>query len=145
MAKQRIRKTVFNKKDFDKVIDRKFNTFLQPEDAQDPMSISEFFVEYDRLFFDIPPGTNTSGKNTAGTDTSGNVSEETLPGTDAYREAFESHAYLIARSSELVDFDKDTTDIQPLLDEIAQLRNQNLEQAQDIIELQTQIAARGGE
>ena len=44
-----------------------------------------------------------------------------------------------------MDFDKDTEDIQPLLDEIAQLRNQNLEQANQIIELQTQIAERGGE
>ena len=44
-----------------------------------------------------------------------------------------------------MDFEKDTEDIQPLLDEIAQLRNQNLEQAGQIIELQTQIAAAGGE
>jgi len=80
------------------------------------MSVEEFFVEYDRLFYDIPP--------------EGEV---------------DSHRFLITRSSELVDFEKDTEDIQPLLDEIAQLRNQNLEQAGQIIELQTQIAAQGGE
>lgn len=116
MAKQRISKTVFNKDNFDKVIDRNFSTYLQPPAEEDEMSIEEFFVEYDRLFYDIPP--------------EGEI---------------DSHRFLIVRSSELVDFDKDTEDIQPLLDEIAQLRNQNLEQAGQIIELQTQIAARGGE
>lgn len=147
MAKQQIRKTVFDKSDFDKVIDRKFSTYAQPEDPDDPMTVSEFFEEYERLFFDIPPGTNTSGTNTSGTTGEGGLgsTEELIPGTDAYIDAFNSHAYIIKRSSELVDFDKDTEDIQPLLDEIAQLRNQNLEQANEIIDLQTQIAARGGE
>ena len=80
------------------------------------MTVEEFFVEYNRLFYDIPP--------------EGDI---------------DSHRFIINRSSELVDFEKDTEDIQPLLDEIAQLRNQNLEQAGQIIELQTQIAAAGGE
>ena len=116
MAKQRISKTVFDKENFDKVIDRSFKEYLQPAAEEDEMSVEEFFVEYDRLFYDIPP--------------EGEV---------------DSHRFLITRSSQLVDFEKDTEDIQPLLDEIAQLRNQNLEQAGQIIELQTQIAAQGGE
>ena len=116
MAKSRISKTVYDKDNFDKVIDRSFNNYLQEEGTAEPMSIGEFFVEYERLYYDIPT-----------------------------EEDVESHLYLIKKSSELVDFDKDTEDIQPLLDEIAQLRNQNLEQANQIIELQTQIAERGGE
>ena len=116
MAKSRISKTVYDKENFDKVIDRSFNSYLQEGEGPEPMSIEEFFVEYERLYYDIP-------------------AEDEL----------ESHLYLIKKSSELVDFDKDTEDIQPLLDEIAQLRNQNLEQANQIIELQTQIAERGGE
>jgi len=35
---------------------------------------------------------------------------------------------------ELVDFEKDTEDIQPLLDEIAQLRGQLLEYQEQLIE-----------
>ena len=116
MAKSRIRKTVYDKDNFDKVIDRSFNSYLQEDDTPEAMSIEEFFVEYERLYYDIPT-----------------------------EDEVESHLYLIRKSSELVDFDKDTEDIQPLLDEIAQLRNQNLEQANPIIELQTQIAERGGE
>lgn len=116
MAKQRISKTVFNKENFDKVIDRGFKEYLQPIADDDEMTVEEFFVEYNRLFYDIPP--------------EGEI---------------DSHRFIITRSSELVDFEKDTEDIQPLLDEIAQLRNQNLEQAGQIIELQTQIAAAGGE
>ena len=116
MAKQRISKTVFNKENFDKVIDRSFKDSLQPVADDDEMTVEEFFVEYNRLFYDIPP--------------EGDI---------------DSHRFIINRSSELVDFEKDTEDIQPLLEEIAQLRNQNLEQAGQIIELQTQIAAAGGE
>ena len=116
MAKQRISKTVFNKENFDIVIDRGLKEYLQPIADDDEMTVEEFFVEYNRLFYDIPP--------------EGEI---------------DSHRFIITRSSELVDFEKDTEDIQPLLDEIAQLRNQNLEQAGQIIELQTQIAAAGGE
>jgi len=38
---------------------------------------------------------------------------------------------------ELVNFEKDTEDIQPLLDEITQLRTQILDYQQQIIELST--------
>ena len=109
MAKQRISKTVFDKENFDKVIDRSFKEYLQPAVEEDEMSVEEFFVEYDRLFYDIPP--------------EGEV---------------DSHRFLITRSSELVDFEKDTEDIQPLLDEIASLRLQNQELNQQLFELEQQ-------
>ena len=46
MAKQRISKTVFNKENFDKVIDRGFKEYLQPIADYDEMIVVVFFVEY---------------------------------------------------------------------------------------------------
>ena len=39
MAKSRIRKTVYDKDNFDKVIDRSFNSYLQEDDTPEAMSI----------------------------------------------------------------------------------------------------------
>ena len=52
MAKSRISKTVYDKENFDKVIDRSFNSYLQEGEGPEPMSIEEFFVEYERLSVD---------------------------------------------------------------------------------------------
>ena len=109
-----IRKTVYNRDQADKIVDTGFTTYAQvtPEDV--PLTVSEFFQEYDRLYLDIP-----------------------LVGPA------ESHQYLIERSNELVNLDQQTQDIQPLLDEIAELRNLNLQLNQEIIDLNIQIASAG--
>lgn len=107
-----IKKTVYQKEQFDKTVDRTFKTYAQPEPVEEQTTVEQFFVDYENLYFEIPPEGETN-----------------------------SHTYLIKRSSELVDFEKDTEDIQPLLDEIAQLRNQNLEYQQQIIELTGQLAS----
>lgn len=101
----RIKKKVFIKKDFDKVVDRSFTTFVD-NTGEETISIEEFFVLYDELFFDIPVIGDT-----------------------------QSHQYLIEKSSTLLEIEEDTQDIQPLLDEIAVLREQILEYQQQIIEL----------
>lgn len=109
----KIQKTVFDKQQLDKVVDRSFKTFAQPvQEEQDSITVEEFFVAYEDLYFEIP----VEGENN-------------------------SHSYLIQRSSELVDFQKDTQDIQPLIDEITQLRQLNLQQQQEIIELTSQLAS----
>lgn len=108
----KIQKTVFQKEQFDKSIDREFKTFAQPVLEEEEPTVEQFFVDYENLYFEIPPEGETN-----------------------------SHEYLIKRSSELVNFEKDTEDIQPLLDEIAQLREQNLEYQQQIIELTGQLAS----
>jgi len=100
-----IKKTVYQKDTFGKVIDRSFKTFTQPLTEDQERTIEQFFSEYERLFLEIPP----EGDN-------------------------QSHEYLLKRSSEIVDFEKDTTDIQPLLDEISQLRAQVLEYQEQLIE-----------
>jgi len=104
----RIKKTVFEKGNFDKVVDRSFNTFAQPTPIEEQPTVEEFFDLYEQLYYEIP-----------------------VEGTT------QSHQYLIQRSSELVDFQKDTEDIQPLLDEIAILREQILEYQQQLIEANT--------
>ena len=70
--------------------------------------LEEFFELYENLYYEIP-----------------------LQGEAA------SHTFLVQRSSELLDFKKDTEDIQPLLDEIAILREQILSLNEQLIEANT--------
>jgi len=104
----RLQKTVYDKGQFDKVVDRTFNTFAQPIPQEDLPTVEEFFNLYEQLYYEIP------------------VEGET-----------ESHQYLIQKSSEITQFDNDTEDIQPLLDEIAILREQILEYQQQLIQANT--------
>lgn len=103
-----IQKTVFNSTEFGKVVNRNFSTFTQPVPAEDTDTVDEFFRLYEKLYYVITPTGET-----------------------------DSHEYLIKKSSELVDFQKNTEDIQPLLDEIAQLREQLLQANQQILDLET--------
>ena len=103
-----IKKTVYRRDQFDKVIDRNFTTFSQPPAVEDEITLEEFFELYEQFYFEIP-----------------------LEGDR------NSHRYLLQRSSEVVDFERDTQDIQPLLDEIATLRTQILEYQQQLIEANT--------
>lgn len=101
-------KTVFSTDKFNKVVDTSFKTFTQPVPEEDPDTPEELFRLYEKLYYSI--------------DITGDTN---------------SHEYLIKKSSELVNFDKVTEDIQPLLDEIAQLREQNLALNKQIIDLET--------
>lgn len=103
-----VQKTVFNSTNFSKVVDTSFSTFTQPEVQVDNDNIDELFRLYDTLYLDI--------------DITGPTN---------------SHEYLINRSSELTNFSATTEDIQPLLDEIAQLREQLLLANQQILTLET--------
>jgi hypothetical protein len=105
-----IQKTVFSTTEFNKVIDNTFKTFIQPIAAEDPDTPEELFRLYEKLYYVI------------------DVTGET-----------ESHEYLVKKSSELLTFDRVTEDIQPLLDEIAQLRQENLTLSQQILTLDTNI------
>lgn len=104
----KIQKTVFDKTNYDKVIDRGFKSYAQPTPVEEEPTVEYLFELYEQLYFEIPP--------------EGDVN---------------SHQYLIKKSLEIVDFQKDTQDIQPLLDEIAQLRAQILEYQQQLIEANT--------
>jgi hypothetical protein len=107
MAKVDLRKTVYNKDQFSRVVGgREFTTF-GVQAAADIFTIEDFFNEYENLFLSIP----INGANN-------------------------SHEYLVRKSGELVGFQRTTEDIQPLLDEIASLRDQLLTLQQENIDLQ---------
>lgn len=103
-----IQKTVLNSTAFNKVVDTSFSTFVQPPTIVEQDTPEELFRLYDKLYYDI--------------DVTGDVN---------------SHEYLVKKSSELINFDTTTEDIQPLLDEIAQLREQLLIANQQILTLET--------
>lgn len=104
-----IKKTVFDNTGFSKVVDRSFHTFVLPP-VDNTDDVATFFRLYEDLYYVI----------------------DVLGETD-------SHQYIVKKSSELLNFDAVTQDIQPLLDEIAQLREQNLALNQQVLSLQTGI------
>jgi len=93
-----------------KVTQTEFSTFVE-QPEEVSLTVDEFFGEYERLFYDIP-----------------------IQGD------FNSHEYLAKRSAELANFEKDTSDIQPLLDEIALLRERVLALTVENLQLQTPIS-----
>lgn len=116
MAKKvEIKKTVFDRQSYRGVIDSKFKFFKELEPVVDPDTVEELFRLYDKLYAVIP-----------------------IEGED------NSHQYLVERSSELYKIDTQLESIQPLLDEVASLRGQLLENNRRILELETQLAG-GGE
>ncbi len=105
-------KQVFNKGQYTKVIDTSFKELGVPSIQEQVLAqptVTEFFELYNTLFYQIPE--------------LGSVN---------------SHEYLIKKSSELVNFDRVTEDIQPLLDEIADLREQNLALNQQLIDIEAE-------
>jgi hypothetical protein len=93
-----IYREVYKKEDINTVIDTEFKTFTKPVEEVDTDTVQELFRLYDKLYYIIP-----------------------VEGEE------DSHQYLIRKSSELTSFEQSTEDIQPLLDEITQLRRQLLE------------------
>tara|TARA_B100001778_G_C18384960_1_gene537033 strand:- start:66 stop:434 length:369 start_codon:yes stop_codon:yes gene_type:complete len=111
MAEINIQKTVFNRTEFERVVDRDFKTFVPPVELVDTDTVAELFRLYNKLFLEIP-----------------------------LRNSNSSHEYLIRRSSELVDLDETDDQLQPLLDEIANLRAQLVEASEDVLRLELEKA-----
>lgn len=112
MFSNEIKKTVLDKDSGQRVIQRQFTTFTQPVEDVEG-SIEDFFAEYERLFFDIP--------------IEGDV---------------QSHQALARRSGEYSDFEKDTEEVDSLLEELEALRQQNLDLEQTIVDLEIQLEGR---
>lgn len=103
-----LNKNVFNKEDFLKTVDTSFTQLVPPPLEEIPVfTVDEFFTEYEKLFFEIPK--------------EGEIN---------------SHQYLAQRSGEYVNFELVNEEIQALLDEIAQLRQDNLDLQQQVFDLQ---------
>ena len=101
-----LKKQVYNRERFSKLVDTDFTELVRPEE-EDVDTVEEFFRLYNKLYFEIPK-----------------------TGVEF------SHEFLIKESSKLVDIEKDTSQIQPLLDEIAQLRRSLLQKDREILEIQ---------
>lgn len=91
-----IQQVVYDKKTFSKVIDTQFRELNNSQPASQEVTVEEFFRLYDELFFDIPK--------------EGDIN---------------SHTYILNREAEYagVKFSEDT-DVQVLLQEITDLRQQ---------------------
>jgi len=113
MVNSKLNRQVFSKQDFLNTVDTTFHELGIKTPAEvnplDFITIDQFFVLYDKLFYDIPK--------------EGEVN---------------SHRFLINESTAYAGADQLNEDIQALLDEIAQLREDLLASNNTIIDLTTQ-------
>ena len=111
MAQVNLNKTVFEKRQYQRVIDTSFSQLIPSNQtssiAAPTTSVDQFFNYYNQLFFDIPKFGDTN-----------------------------SHEYLIKTSTEYIGSTTINNDIQALIDEINLLQAQNLELNQRLIETQ---------
>ena len=109
MAVVTLFKQIYDKNQYEKVIDTSFTQLVQPTSSLNivtpTISTAEFFQNYQQIFFQIPKFGETN-----------------------------SHEYLIKTSQEYVGSLSTTDDtIQALIDEITQLRQENLDLQQQLI------------
>lgn len=109
MANIKLSKTVYSKADIDKAIDKEFTTFVVDQQEESD-TIEELFRLYNKFFYEIPA---TGDAN--------------------------SHEFLIRESSKMVELEKEDLEVQPLLDEIAELRERLLLQQINSIQDQQEI------
>ena len=114
MEQVNLNKSVFEKRQYEKVIDTSFTQLVQPAATSSvvapSISIAEFFTNYQTLFFEIPK-----------------------------YGAVNSHEYLIKTSQEYAgDFNNDDT-VQALIEEVTSLRQENLDLQQQILNTTTSI------
>lgn len=111
MEKINLNRQVFNKAKFNETIDTSFSQLgVQEEDPSffdiNLATQADFFTLYDKFFYDIPK--------------EGEIN---------------SHTYLITESTEYVGFQQSQEEIEALLLEIADLREENLALRQENVEL----------
>ena len=116
MAKEEVQfnKEVYGKVTYLKIVNTEFSELVTVEDAPlaipEPMTVAEFFEEYDRLFFQIP----RTGANA-------------------------SHTALVDRSSSYIGVAGQSSEIEALLNEISDLRLQLLTAQQEIVNLSANV------
>lgn len=106
-----VKKTVFNKAQYQKTIDTGFNELGVTnitEDIESTLTVEKFFENYNEIFYEIPATGETN-----------------------------SHEYLVKTSGEYIDFDENSELIQALQEEINALREQNLELEMEKVKLLT--------
>lgn len=106
-----VKKIVFNKADYQKVIDTDFNELgvtSIAEDIESTVTVEDFFNHYNELFYEIP---ERGSKN--------------------------SHEYLIRTSGDYINFEEQSEIIEALQEEINVLRETNLELQTQLLESKT--------
>jgi len=103
MAQIPVQKTVFNKNNYEQVIDINFSQLLNNQVTEDTPSftVDDFFQLYESLFYQIPK--------------EGDIN---------------SHRYIIQKEADLLGINIDNTNVQALLDEITTLRQELLDTQQ---------------
>lgn len=103
MAQIPVQKTVFNKNNYEQVININFSQLLNNQVTEDTPSftVDDFFQLYENLFFQIPK--------------EGDIN---------------SHRYIIQKEADLLGINIDNTNVQALLDEITTLRQELLDTQQ---------------
>jgi hypothetical protein len=107
----KLNKQVYNKNNYQKVIDTSFTQLgvkTIQQQLQEQPTVNEFFQMYNDLFYDIPETGETN-----------------------------SHEYLVKTSGAYINFDINQEEIEALQAEIAQLRTDLLDTQRQIVELQT--------
>jgi hypothetical protein len=104
-----LNKVVYSKTQFERVIDTSFTQLVEPEPVSPlsipSISVAEFFTNYQEIFYQIPKFGSTN-----------------------------SHEYLIKTSQTYIGENQmDNETIQALIEEITQLRQENLTLQQQII------------
>jgi len=112
MAEYPLNRTVFKKEAYENAIDTSLGSVPPPSVTSTPLledtiSVSEFFNIYNAVFYNIPA--------------QGDVN---------------SHTYLAQTSGDYANLNQNDDSTQALLDEITELRKQNLELNQQIINMQ---------
>ena len=114
MAKITLKAQRFNKDKFNETVNTEFTQLIDTPDPsffdRDLATVGDFWYLYDKFFYLIPK--------------SGEV---------------ESHEYLAKTSGEYADFASISDEVQALLDEIAELRKENLQLIQEATNLEEGI------
>jgi len=106
MAQISFNKNVFDKNNFEKIVDINFNQLSKPT-PNTTFTLTDFFQLYENLFENIPK--------------EGDI---------------QSHRYILNKTAEYLGVNiNETTDIQALLDEITSLRNELLDTNKTLLDL----------
>ena len=113
-----IQKQVFDREAFNNTVGTEFTQLINPPDPNffdvSLATIEDFWILYAKYFYEIPkysdPSSSTPNLNT-------------------------SHQYLVQTSGDFIGFDPNREEIDALLQEIADLREENLEVRQEIVEV----------
>lgn len=113
-----LRKEVFNKAQYEQVIDTNFSQLgvaSVSASAEDTISVDEFFSNYNSIFYDIPPNGDTN-----------------------------SHRFLVEQSGQYINFDDISEEIIALQAEITDLRKELLAEQIKVLELESGVSFNTG-